>query len=185
MVMSAAERESEVSLIAALVEGDRWLSADGCAAFLGLFTPKGSPNRKGFMDRIACSSDFPRPLMLGRSRRWKRSHLAAWRRSNPDLSRFTRKLTPKEIAGRGSKHKRANEPTCLYRHFDSSGALLYVGISLTAADRLSRHNLESPWFQDVARIDLEWHPCRTSALRAERTAIRNEAPVYNKTGAIK
>lgn len=171
-----------VSILAALIEGDRWLSADGCAAYLGLFRPNGEPNRKGFMDRICRQPDFPSPLTLGRSKRWKASLVQAWHKRNPDLSKYSREILESE-RNRPSRHRRADEPTCLYRHFDHAGVLLYVGISLTAAERLSRHHLESPWFRDVANITLEWHPCRDSALKAERRAIRTERPRFNKHGA--
>ena len=69
--------------------------------------------------------------------------------------------------------------TCLYRHFDGAGALLYVGISLNAVARLAQHRIGSPWFESITRIELEWHPTRRGAMAAEVEAIRAERPAHN------
>jgi len=65
-----------LALIAALVNGDRWLNADACAVFLGMVTPNGSPNRRGFLERVACRPDFPKPNPITRS--WKKSEVDEW-----------------------------------------------------------------------------------------------------------
>ncbi len=67
---------SELTLIAALVQGDRWLNADACAMHLGMVTPDGKPNRRGFLERVACRADFPRPNPITRS--WKKSEVDDW-----------------------------------------------------------------------------------------------------------
>jgi hypothetical protein len=73
--------ESEaLALIAALVAGDRWLSADACAVYLGMVTPNGKPNRRGFLERVACKPDFPVPLELGNQKSWKKSEVDEWAR---------------------------------------------------------------------------------------------------------
>ena len=46
--------------------------------------------------------------------------------------------------------------TALYRHFDATGALLYVGISLCAINRMSQHQRSSKWINDSVRMDIEW-----------------------------
>lgn len=69
--------------------------------------------------------------------------------------------------------------TALYRHFDAAGELLYVGISLNAVSRLAQHRIEANWFDEIARIDIEWHPTREAAESAERTAIQAEHPRHN------
>ena len=38
------------------------------------------------------------------------------------------------------------EPTCLYRHFDKDGQLLYVGISRDVWKRQSDHRIKSHWY---------------------------------------
>lgn len=69
--------------------------------------------------------------------------------------------------------------TALYRHFDAAGALLYVGISLSAMQRLAAHKTTSHWFGKIARVDIEWHASRAASLRAEAAAIAGEAPLFN------
>lgn len=69
--------------------------------------------------------------------------------------------------------------TYLYRHFDGSGALLYVGISLSALTRLQQHNQCSHWFADIRSITIEKFDSREAAVAAETRAIQNESPAYN------
>lgn len=61
-----------VALIAALVAGDCWLSADACAAYLGGIT------RRTFLETIACRPNFPAPLPLGKVKVWKKSEVETW-----------------------------------------------------------------------------------------------------------
>ncbi len=62
-----------VALIAALVAGDRWLSADACAAYLGGIT------RRHFLENIACQPTFPAALQLGhKTKAWKKSEVDQW-----------------------------------------------------------------------------------------------------------
>ena len=70
------EKDDTLTMIAALVKGDRWLSADACAVFLGMATPKDRPNRRGFLERVACRPDFPKPNPVTRS--WKKSEVDDW-----------------------------------------------------------------------------------------------------------
>jgi len=70
------ENNSAYAMIAALVAGDRWLNADACAVFLGMLTPAGRPNRRGFLERVACRPDFPSPNSVTRS--WKKSEVDEW-----------------------------------------------------------------------------------------------------------
>lgn len=71
-------------------------------------------------------------------------------------------------------------PTKLYRHFDASGRLLYVGIAIRPTDRLLQHIRLSTWADSIARIDIETHASRDLAVAAEATAIEAESPLYNK-----
>lgn len=66
----------------------------------------------------------------------------------------------------------------LYRYFDSDGILLYVGISKNALVRLYQRR-KAKWLNRVVKITMETFSNRSSALRAERNAIRNENPKYN------
>jgi hypothetical protein len=74
-----------------------------------------------------------------------------------------------------------NKKTALYRHFDADNNLLYVGISLSAVNRLSQHK-NKKWFYDIVRIDVEWFDDRDLASNAELKAIRTERPKFNVTG---
>jgi len=71
------------------------------------------------------------------------------------------------------------ERTALYRHFDSDGRLLYVGISLSAVRRLGQHQQHAHWFGAIVRVDIEWHATRLLALEAEAYAIARENPLHN------
>lgn len=70
------ENDETLTMIAALVAGDRWLSADACAVYLGMVTPAGKPNRRGFLERVACRPDFPKSNPITRS--WKKSEVGDW-----------------------------------------------------------------------------------------------------------
>jgi hypothetical protein len=69
--------------------------------------------------------------------------------------------------------------TQLYRHFDDSNKLMYVGISLNTFSRLSQHKDHSHWFRNINRVTIEHFKTREEAMAAERTAIRAENPMFN------
>ena len=69
--------------------------------------------------------------------------------------------------------------TNLYRHFDENGALLYVGISLSAVQRLIQHE-KSDWFDEISNVTIESFATRELALLAEKEAIKKELPIHNK-----
>jgi hypothetical protein len=69
--------------------------------------------------------------------------------------------------------------TALYRHYDAEGRLLYVGISLSAVQRLAQH-ADKDWSADIRRVEIEMHPDRGTAEAAEKAAIKAENPVHNK-----
>lgn len=72
--------------------------------------------------------------------------------------------------------------TQLYRHFDSEGQLLYVGISINALERsLERYKQHSgtEWFPSVAKITVTDFQSRDEALEAEAKAIKAEKPKFN------
>lgn len=71
--------------------------------------------------------------------------------------------------------------TCqFYRHFDAEGRLLYVGISLSAVERLRQHVARSGWSSEIASITVETHPDRETAMAAEKHAVAHERPLFNK-----
>lgn len=69
----------------------------------------------------------------------------------------------------------------LYRFFDATDRLLYVGISLNAAMRASQHKVAKSWWPDVARMEVQHlgYVDRRRAEDIERIAIINERPIFN------
>lgn len=75
--------------------------------------------------------------------------------------------------------------TAVYRLYDDSGGLLYIGCADDPEVRFEQH-LSKSWWRSVSRTSLEWYDTRTEALAAEAAAIADEAPewnvVHNKKG---
>lgn len=67
----------------------------------------------------------------------------------------------------------------LYRFYAADGSLLYIGITRDPARRFAKHSHEKPWWETVARIDMEQHPTRGALQVAERLAINAEKPLHN------
>ena len=68
----------------------------------------------------------------------------------------------------------------LYRLFDDSGTLLYVGITNDVRQRFAAHATTQPWWGEVADCRTEFFSTRTALDAAERVAIQSESPRYNK-----
>lgn len=73
----------------------------------------------------------------------------------------------------------------LYRAFDESGSLLYVGISGKWSERLHAHEKTSEWMEKADWVKIERYPDRESVSAAEIEAIRTEKPIYNKEHNLK
>lgn len=69
--------------------------------------------------------------------------------------------------------------TSLYRHFNGAGELLYVGVSLSAIQRLGQHAEHADWFKSISRVTIEHCDTREAALAAERAAVIRERPLHN------
>lgn len=69
--------------------------------------------------------------------------------------------------------------TAVYRRYDASGVLLYIGITSDFKGRDAVHRALSPWWRHMARTEAEWFPDRESALESEANAIRAEDPIFN------
>lgn len=75
--------------------------------------------------------------------------------------------------------------TCLYRHYDASNVLLYVGIAKSPKARLACHrSTGSRWVPYAVREEQQWLDTRDEALHAERVAIANERPIFNMSGSL-
>jgi hypothetical protein len=72
-------------------------------------------------------------------------------------------------------------PHFVYRCYDASGRLLYVGCSINPDDRLKEHRYFRSWWADrIARITLESFPDQAAGQAAEKTAIQTEHPIHNR-----
>lgn len=74
---------------------------------------------------------------------------------------------------------RDEKPHYLYRLFDGTDSLLYVGVTRSVQHRRYQHAHTQPWWAEVARHTAEEYPNRYSALMAEQEAIKLEEPKYN------
>jgi Nuclease subunit of the excinuclease complex len=70
----------------------------------------------------------------------------------------------------------------VYRAFDSSGRLLYVGCSVNVESRLRYHEQHSRWWLFHERVESEKFPTRALAAEAEAVAIATEHPRWNMQG---
>ena len=70
-VEALPEKDDTVAIIAAMVQGDRWLSASTAAVYMGQIP------RKSFL-ALACKPGFPVPTWLGKHRTWRKSELDEW-----------------------------------------------------------------------------------------------------------
>lgn len=69
--------------------------------------------------------------------------------------------------------------TVLYRFYDASDVLLYVGITQQWEIRMASHRRGAPWWDLAERLTFAVYPDRQAAQDAERAAIKGESPVYN------
>lgn len=86
-------------------------------------------------------------------------------------------------ASTSGQWKPAPGSTALYRLFDSTNQLLYVGISVRPEVRWEEHALSRPWWHLVARKEVEWLTSRSAATDVEDEAIRVERPLFNSVRA--
>lgn len=70
--------------------------------------------------------------------------------------------------------------TAVYRLFDASGRLLYLGIARNPEYRWALHSNRQTWWHLVAQKTVEWHPDRDSAKAAEARLTLIEKPLYDR-----
>lgn len=70
----------------------------------------------------------------------------------------------------------------VYRCFDHDGRLIYVGCTTNLPNRLEQHRTASWWSPTVAKVTSRVYPDGPSGRAAERQAIRDEVPRWNKSG---
>jgi hypothetical protein len=83
-----------------------------------------------------------------------------------------------ELAAETAEHRDRGH-TVLYRFFDTSDVLLYVGISCRLSSRWRAHGREKDWWLEAVRATMEHFDTWDAARVAERRAIKVEAPKYN------
>lgn len=83
----------------------------------------------------------------------------------------------------GGIRKTDQRPHDVYVHLSAEGRVLYVGISLTLAERSSYHRANSLWWKQVAVIRVEHLPNRQAALDREAQLIAELLPSHNRAGA--
>jgi predicted GIY-YIG superfamily endonuclease len=90
-----------------------------------------------------------------------------------DILRLARIKEKQSTSGQG-------RPCCVYRHFDDSGVLLYIGMSVDFLKRTSDHVRKSGWSKRVATVTITWYDTPQEASIAEAEAIKTEKPLFNK-----
>lgn len=67
----------------------------------------------------------------------------------------------------------------LYRYFDATGRLLYIGISGDLAVRDTSHISRSRWMELTASSTVERYGTFEAVKRAEQEAVESECPLFN------
>lgn len=75
-----------------------------------------------------------------------------------------------------------DQRTSLYRLYDDSDALLYIGIAFNPRTRGYHHAMTKSWWPEVVRKEICWFDNRREAEAAEDAAILAERPRYNIAG---
>lgn len=76
----------------------------------------------------------------------------------------------------------SGRPTAVYRFYDRTGRLLYVGITHNLGSRFGSHERKSAWWADQCSLVVVWRDSRERAAAEERIAIRSEKPLHNISG---
>lgn len=73
----------------------------------------------------------------------------------------------------------------VYRLYAADGFLLYVGCSWNVYQRLGDHAVNKPWFERVARVEIDEYPTEVEARTVEREMIRREQPPGNVKNTLR
>lgn len=68
---------------------------------------------------------------------------------------------------------------CVYKHYDSDGNLIYVGVTGNALTRIRTHIRDSRWFDLVNEIKIEKFDNADAAIAREKQLIEENKPVFN------
>lgn len=72
-------------------------------------------------------------------------------------------------------------PTSVYRYYDKSSLLLYVGITSRGIRRQREHNHDKEWWPFVTKQEVEHYSTRATASAREKELIRQFRPPFNRT----
>jgi hypothetical protein len=73
----------------------------------------------------------------------------------------------------------------VYRIYDGTGRLLYIGSSIHVLSRLAGlQNLHAEVMRNATRVEIEHHATIAEARAAEGLAIFNEQPLHNQAGKL-
>lgn len=77
------------------------------------------------------------------------------------------------------------DPTsvAVYRFYNDTGALLYIGIAGSPKARFAQHAETKRWWWEVATWLIDWYGSREEAAAVEAFGIVQENPAYNIAGA--
>jgi predicted GIY-YIG superfamily endonuclease len=67
----------------------------------------------------------------------------------------------------------------VYKMYDETGKLLYVGMSEDVRRRLREHRKEKPWIENVVAVEVTPYLDKNTALEAEAKAIQEDGPLFN------
>lgn len=92
---------------------------------------------------------------------------------------MTSPVTARPYADSVVAYAQPQQQVALYRHYDASGELLYIGITNSPPLRWAQHLERTVWARFVTASTLAWYPDRSAAAASERAAIRRERPLFN------
>lgn len=80
-----------------------------------------------------------------------------------------------------SQRRISSRPHDVYKAYDTSGALLYVGISVNVFTRLREHKYYARWYRAAHRIEVTQYTNRLAARIEEARCIDEDSPMFNVT----
>lgn len=100
--------------------------------------------------------------------------------------RLTKKIPSHNVRRMMKNVSLDNRKTALYKLFDASDTLLYVGIGHNPNTRLADHARTKVWWSEVdqSRTYITWYPKRKFAREQELHSIRTEHPRYNVESVV-
>jgi predicted GIY-YIG superfamily endonuclease len=86
---------------------------------------------------------------------------------------------------RKSRNELGVDATVVYRAFDVSNTLLYVGVTCDITHRIYNHRTKSAWFGSADYVEFDVYPTKRKALDVEQDTIKTMSPLFNVIGAPK